>query len=85
MFIVAKVTPKKKNERVRFHLLPEYGAGNVKITNKFGIEESVDRRLIWDRVLKLQNVKNLSKNARVCSLHFKENDYNYPGKYDFYS
>lgn len=65
----------KKDSTLKFHRLPESGATKVSIINKMNTEESVDRRFVWEKVLKLQNNKKLSKNARVCSLHFTADDY----------
>lgn len=73
----------KKDETVRFHCLPAKGSFKVEIVNKFSEKELVDKNFAWTKILKLQNTKNLSKNARVCSLHFLEEDYEFAGIFIF--
>ncbi|XP_025834114.1 trichohyalin isoform X9 [Agrilus planipennis] len=47
----------------------------VTITNVFGNLEKIDQIKAWKRVLK---IKNVSSCTRVCSLHFKKDDYIFP-------
>ena len=63
---------------IHFHRFPEYKSAKVIITNKFGMEELVDRRFAWDKFLLMG--KPSAKHMRVCSKHFKPNDY-LPGKF----
>ena len=56
-----------------FHSFPAKGSGNVKVKNKLGIKESIDRHLAWK--LRLKMGKEVSKYMKVCSLHFSDNNY----------
>lgn len=62
-----------KNPEIRFHFFPAPNANFVKMINKFGIEEKVDRRKEWEKVLKMG--KTVTSNMCVCSLYFKGYDY----------
>ena len=66
------------NPDVRFHYFPKLNETFVKIQNHFGEYEKVDRRKMWERVLKIG--KNVTDYMQVCSLHFTKNDYILPGK-----
>lgn len=62
-----------KNPELSFHRIPEAGQIKVNHLNKFGQSELIDRRMLWERVLKMG--KEVTQNMRVCSLHFVEDDY----------
>lgn len=70
-----------KNPELRFHSFPAPNANFVKIIKKSGLEEKVDRRKEWERVLKIG--KKVTPCMCVCSLHFKKDDYFFTtmGKY----
>lgn len=62
---------------VRFHKFLDHKKNYVKIKNLVGIEEKVDRRIEWEKVLRMG--KKITSNMRVCSLHFTKDDYFAPG------
>ena len=66
----------QKNPTFSFHVFPKAGKSFVKFVNKFNIEETVDRRWLWQKLLK---VKSFSPKSQVCSNHFKKDDYVLPG------
>ena len=68
-----------KDQEVRFHKFPEYKKSYVKVENKYGMQEMVDRRTQWVNVLRMG--KNITPFRRVCSLHFTKDDYFIPGKF----
>lgn len=63
----------KRDITLRFHKFPKPGE-LIKINN-----ENVDRRKTWIRVLRMG--KFVTNTMRVCSLHFKKEDYILPSKY----
>lgn len=67
-----------QKESYHFTYFLKKNAGTVKIINKFGEEETVDRLLAWTKKLKMG--KNVSQNMRICSLHFSDSNYINPGK-----
>lgn len=69
----------RRNPELRFHTFPDFKKNFVKIVNKNGSEEMVDRRKRWEYVLKMG--KKVTSNMLVCSLHFKKEDYMIPGNY----
>ena len=62
-----------KNPELSFHRFPEAGKIKVKCVNKLGLNEIIDRRILWERVLRMG--KKVTSNMRVCSLHFVKEDY----------
>ncbi|KYN49980.1 hypothetical protein ALC62_00007, partial [Cyphomyrmex costatus] len=52
---------------------PQAKKNFIKIVNNSGIEEVIDRRVQWVKVLKIG--KKVTPNMCVCSLHFKQEDY----------
>ena len=45
----------------------------VKCVNKLTLSEMIDRRILWERILRMG--KEVTSNMRVCSLHFVKEDY----------
>ncbi|KAJ8914361.1 hypothetical protein NQ315_011349 [Exocentrus adspersus] len=64
---------KSKDKNIHFHFFPKKGDIRVKIKNRFGVEEEVDRRKAWEKILLMG--KSVTKYMRVCSKHFKSEDY----------
>ncbi|XP_023233834.1 THAP domain-containing protein 2-like [Centruroides sculpturatus] len=62
-------------KNISFHHFPK--AGKVKIINKVGKEENIERKKAWELALKME--KKMTPSMRVCSLHFIENDFILPG------
>ena len=61
-----------------FHKIPKAGVTITRV-NHFGKTESVDQRKEWCRLL---NIKKKEKvELFVCSLHFDQDDYSFPGSY----
>lgn len=65
------------NPTVRFHALPPPNKRTVYMTDYFGNSNKVDRLEAWQRRLKLKTIKS---SLTVCSLHFKKEDYLFPGE-----
>ncbi|KAF0739309.1 THAP domain-containing protein 1, partial [Aphis craccivora] len=65
-----------QDKDISFHLIPKQGSRTVKIVNKLGIEEFVDIRKAWDKMLK--SGKKLTNVMKVSSKHFLKNDYILP-------
>ncbi|XP_046737547.1 uncharacterized protein LOC124406237 [Diprion similis] len=63
-----------KTPNLTFHSFPKAGLPFFDITNHFGISEKIDRKRAWERAL-LINKKWSTTNKKVCSLHFKVDDY----------
>jgi hypothetical protein len=68
-----------KDLDLRFHLFPKPNECFVNVVNKFGNTEKVDKLQAWIRALKIG--KKVSTSMRVCSLHFRKDDYLFPSKY----
>lgn len=65
---------KGADRTIHFHAFPEKESGIVvKMTNTLGQEEKVDKRKAWERVLLMG--KPVTQYMRVCSKHFKTEDY----------
>ena len=62
-----------KNPELRFHRFPEAGKNKVKCVNKLGLSKMIDRRILWERILR--KGKKVTSNMRVSSLHFVKEDY----------
>lgn len=73
----------KRNPEISFHSFPQEGKEKVYIHNKLNIRELVDRRAVW--VMNLKLGKPVSKYMKVCSRHFKKDDYFYRTGMYFYS
>lgn len=62
------------NRDIHFHYFPKKQSGiTVKIRNALGVEQLVDKRKAWEQVLLMG--KKVTKSMRVCSKHFKKEDY----------
>ena len=66
-----------RNSNIGFHLFPKPNNRFVSIENLFGAQEKLDILDAWKLVLKINHV---TPKMRVCSLHFKKEDYVFPGK-----
>ena len=65
---------KQKDRNIHFHYFPKKNSGiMVKIINSFGAEELIDKRKAWEKVLLMG--KPVTDSMRVCSTHFKKEDY----------
>lgn len=62
-----------------FHTFPKKGSGRVKIKNKLGSLDSIDRFEAWKKILKMG--KKISETMRICSLHFSDCNYINKSKY----
>lgn len=69
-------TKASRTSGIAFHHFPQAGSRRVTIKNKFGDDEIMDLKKIWEKKLKMG--KTASVYMRVCSLHFTADDY-YPG------
>lgn len=67
----------RKDLSISLHRFPKPNECVVKITNFFGKVEKVDKLKAWKIAVKINNI---STKKRVCSLHFKKEDYILPGK-----
>lgn len=68
---------------IHFHSFPDKNSGIlVNIVNAFGNEEKMDKRKAWEKVLLMG--KPVTKFMRVCSKHFKNEDYCAKGSVSFY-
>ncbi|XP_046736570.1 uncharacterized protein LOC124405587 [Diprion similis] len=65
-----------RDPTVRFHTFPTRGQTFVKITNKRGISEKIDKFKAWEQAIKIG--KPITPTMRICSLHFKKEDYFLP-------
>lgn len=68
----------RKDGTLIFHSFPKQGQSTVKIENKFGLFDNIDRHAAWVRVLRI-SVPILS-HMRICCRHFSQDDYNLKGK-----
>lgn len=66
----------KKNPDINYHLFPKAGE-KISVKNAFGTNELCDRRKLWESKLKMG--KKASNYMVVCSLHFKQEDYECSG------
>ena len=62
-----------RNPELSFHSFPKAGKIKVSYINKLELTEMIDRRILWERILRMG--KEMSPNMRVCSLHFVKEDY----------
>ena len=62
-----------KNPELSFHRFPEAGKIEVKCVNKLALNEMIDRRILWEMILRMS--KEVTSNMRVCLLHFVKEDY----------
>ncbi|XP_051160095.1 uncharacterized protein LOC127280845 [Leptopilina boulardi] len=64
---------KCRETSLSFHKFPRAGELKVDFENKFGIKEQIDRRVLWEKQLKMG--KKVTNYMTVCSLHFTKDDY----------
>lgn len=65
---------KEKDRKVHFHYFPPKDTDVVvTVKNKQGIEEKVNKRTAWENALMMG--KPVTPNMRVCSKHFRNEDY----------
>lgn len=73
----------QSNGDVHFHYFRKINFGFVFVKNELVIEERVDKGKAWENTLLME--KPVTPNMRVCSLHFRLEDYGAKGKkYCFY-
>lgn len=72
---------RKKNPELYYHSFPNEKQ-QVTIVNDFAETKVINRRQLWEAKLKMG--KKMSKAMRVCSLHFKNEDFAHSGKPCFY-
>lgn len=56
-----------------YHAFPPKDSSTIMVTDKYGERKYMDRWAAW--VFKLRITGNVTKSMKVCSLHFKEDDY----------
>ena len=71
-----------KNLNLSFHKVPKCNSERWSRINIFGNKEFVDNRSEWLRKL---NIVDNGREFLVCSLHFRSEDYNSPGKFSYTS
>lgn len=71
-----------KDPLVIFHKFPAPDKQLVNINYSSGGQNKFNKLNAWKTIL---NMKNTSDSMRVCSLHFKKEDYYFPGKCEFES
>jgi len=71
------------NKSISFHQLPNRNEPKILHKNNFVTEELVDRRRIWEIVLKLSKKALSKKRIQICSKHFTENYFFSSGKLFF--
>ena len=69
---------KSKNLNLSFHKVPKRDSERLSRIHIFENEEFVDKRSEWLRKL---NIVDDGREFLVCSLHFRSEDYNFPGKF----
>ncbi|XP_076680816.1 uncharacterized protein LOC143375506 [Andrena cerasifolii] len=62
-----------RNPELSFHHFPKAGKVQINHVNKLGQSEMIDRRKLWEKILKMG--KEVTQSMRVCSLHFVKDDY----------
>ena len=63
-----------KNPELSFYRFPEAGKIKVKCVIKLALSEMIDRRILWERILRTGN--EVMSNMRICcSLHLVKEDY----------
>lgn len=73
--------PKRQGTRYSFSLFSQKKKNSgirVKIVNTSGHEEYIDKRKAWEKAILMG--KPVTKNMRVCSKHFKNENYCAKGK-----
>ncbi|XP_051164805.1 uncharacterized protein LOC127283766 [Leptopilina boulardi] len=70
-----------KTPNLSFHYFPKKGQMKINYVNKFGTVELIDKRILWERVLRMG--KKVTRSMRVCSLHFVKKDFTCVTKSDF--
>ncbi|KAJ8669123.1 hypothetical protein QAD02_000382 [Eretmocerus hayati] len=63
------------NSGLSFHKFPPPNGSLVKLYDCFGNQILIDQLTAWKRVL---NINKLTTSLRVCSLHFRKDDYLFP-------
>lgn len=68
-----------KEGNISLHSFPRPGRRKVQINNELGVVERVDAEAAWKLRLKIYHANTV--HLRVCSKHFKKDDYILPGKF----
>lgn len=66
-----------ENQNITFHRFPTPKTNFIYQINKFGNEEKIDKYDLWKQSL---NINIVTSSTRVCTLHFKREDFLMPGK-----
>lgn len=69
---------KGADRSIHFHYFPQKHDIRVKIINALGVEEEMNRRKAWEKVLLMD--RPATDSLRVCSKHFTIDDYCSEGK-----
>ena len=72
----------RKHETVRFFHISKANECFVNMKNSFGEPEKVNRRKVWENILKMG--KEATQSMRVCSLHVCKEDFFLPGEYNYF-
>ena len=70
-----------KDTEIRFHYFPMKTNRTVYIKNLFGNVEKRDQLQVWMKIL---NIKDVNSGMKVCSRHFRADDYILPSKFFSY-
>ena len=70
-----------KDLEIRFHYFPIKTSRTIYIKNSFGNAEQRDQLKVWMNVL---NIKKVNSGMKVCSRHFRPDDYMLPSKFFSY-
>ena len=70
----------QKNPNIRFYRFPKENASPVMVRNSFGVLEQSNKLQCWIQALRIEN--KVTSNMKVCSLHFKLEDFFETCKYN---
>ena len=70
-----------KDMEIRFHYFPMKTNRTVYIKNLFRKAEKRDQLQVWIKIL---NIKDVNSGMKVCSRHFRADDYVLPSKFSSY-
>lgn len=65
------------NVDLSYHTFPRRGQCSVAVSNYFDKVEKIDLRDVWQKATK---VRDPNRHTKICSRHFKADDYHLPGK-----
>ena len=70
----------QKHPDIRFYQFPKENASPVMVKNLFGVLEESNKLQCWIKALRIE--KKVTPSMRVCSLHFKPEDFFETCKYN---